>query len=196
MEHVKIVKVSDGLLQTTIILLIAAITVLTSLSGCVSQPPEVVLQVNPVIDLNPLGGFFGKYEEMFTVLNGSIPEVKERLNGIVIKKAPQPSIFSVDDALNFVVFRGVFSTGGYGIKINKVVKQGNAFTVFANYTDPGKGMVVTEAFTQPTAIIPIGKLEKGNYSASLKVTREVEDKEGTKVIETEKELKRIEFSVE
>jgi hypothetical protein len=178
------------------ILLIAAITVLASLSGCVSRPPEEVLQVNPVIYLNPLGGFSGKSEDMFTVINGTIPEVNERLNSIAIKKAPQTSTFSVDDALNFVVFRGVFSTGGYGIKINRVVKQGNAFAVFATYTDPGKGMMVTQAFTQPTAIIPIGKLDKGNYSASLKVTREVEDNEGMKVIQTEKELKSIEFSVE
>lgn len=57
-------------------------------------------------------------------------------------------------------------------------------------------MAVTEAFTQPTAIIPVGKLDKGNYKASLKVTREVEDKEGTKVIETERELKNFEFKVE
>ncbi|MCZ7392442.1 MAG: protease complex subunit PrcB family protein [Candidatus Methanoperedens sp.] len=191
----KIVKVIDELHQPTIILLTAAITVLASLSGCVTQPQEK-LQVNPEIDLNPLGGFSGKSEEIFIVLNGSIPEVKERLNSIVIKKALQPSAFSVNDALNFVVFRGVFSTSGYGIAIDRVEKQGNEFAVFANYTDPGKGMVVAQVITQPTVIIPIGKLGKGNYKASLKVTKEVEDKEGRKVIETEKELKNIEFSVE
>ncbi len=185
-------KVRGRIIQITVILLVAAITVLAS--GCVSRPQE--LQVNPVIDSNPLGGFSGQSGEMFTVLNGSIPEVKERLNSIVIKKIPQPSAFSVDDALNFVVFRGVFSTGGYRIAIDRVEKQGYEFTVFANYTDPGKGLVVTQVVTQPTAIIPIGKLGKGNYRASLKVTREIENNEGKKAIERELELKSIEFSVE
>ncbi len=184
----------DSVVLQARILLIIVITALAVLSGCVSQPQE--LKVSPVIDMNPLGGYSGKSEGMFTVLNGSIPEVKERLSSIVIKKAPELSAFSVDDTLNFVVFRGVFSTGGYGIKINRVVKQGNEFTVFANYTDPGKGIAVTQVITAPTAIIPFGKLEKGDYSASLKVTWEVEYKEGTKVIETEKELKNIEFSVQ
>ncbi len=182
---------ANVILQVRILLII--ITVLVSLSGCVSRTQE--LQVNPVIDSNPLGGFSGQSGEMFTVLNGSIPEVKEHLNSIVIKKIPQPSAFSVDDSLNFVVFRGVFSTGGYGIAIDRVEKQGYEFTVFANYTDPGKGLVVTQVITQPTAIIPIGKLGKGNYRASLKVAREIEDK-GKKAIERELELKSIEFSVE
>jgi hypothetical protein len=76
---------------------------------------------------------------MFIVLEGSISDVKESLSDIVVKKAAQPSTFSANDDLNFVVFRGVFSTGGYGLKIDRVEKQGNRFTVFATYTDPGKG---------------------------------------------------------
>ncbi|VVB93131.1 Uncharacterised protein [uncultured archaeon] len=154
------------------------------------------MEVVPVIDYYPLGGFAEKSDGAFMVLKGGISDVKKNLNDIVIKKAAQPSTFSVSDDLNLVVFRGVFSTGGYRIKIEQVEKQGNEFIVYANYTDPGKGMVVTEVFTQPTAIIPIGKLEKGTYKASLKVTREIEDKNGSKVIETEKELKGLEFKVE
>ena len=188
----------DGvIIQPARILLFIAIAAVV-LSGCISQQPagKVILEVAPVIDYYPLGGFAEKSDGLFTVLKGSISDVKESLNNIVVKKAAQPSTFSISDELNLVVFRGVFSTGGYGIKINRVEKQGNEFTVFATYTDPGKGMMVTQAFTQPTAIIPVGKLEKGNYKASLKVTREIEDKEGKKVIEGEKELKSLEFNIE
>ncbi len=70
-------------------------------AGCVSQQTEV-LKTNPVIDHNPLEGFYGESESMFTVIKGSIPEVKESLKDIVIKKAPQISTFSADDELNFV----------------------------------------------------------------------------------------------
>ncbi|MCZ7385783.1 MAG: protease complex subunit PrcB family protein [Candidatus Methanoperedens sp.] len=156
----------------------------------------MVLKVNPVIEYYPLGGFTEKSEGMFAVLKGTIPDVKESLNEIVIKKAAKPSTFSVNDDLNFVIFRGVFSTGGYGIQIGRVEKQENAFTVYANFTDPGEGMMVTEAFSQPTAIIPVGKLETGDYKATLKVTRIIENKEGKKVIETEKELMNFEFKVQ
>ncbi len=146
------------------ILLIAVFVIITSPLGCISQPPagKVTLEINPVIDYYPLGGFTERSDGVFAILKGSIFDVKESLNDIVVKKAALPSVFSVSDELNLVVFRGVFSTGGYGITINRVEKQGNRFTVFATYTDPGKGMIVTQAFTQPTAIIPVGKLEKGN----------------------------------
>ncbi len=187
----------DGvIIHSAGIFLAVAVVALAVLSGCISQAPKVKLEVSPVIDYYPLGGFTEKSEGMFIVLKGSIPDVKESLSDIVVKKAAQPSTFSASDELSLVVFRGIFNTGGYGITIDRVEKQGNEFTVFATYTDPGKGMMVTQAFTQPTAIIPVGKLEKGNYKASLKVTREIEDKEGKKVIEAEKELMNLEFNVE
>ena len=36
-------------------------------------PPEdkkVILEINPVVDISPLDGFYGKSEGMFTVING------------------------------------------------------------------------------------------------------------------------------
>lgn len=176
-------------------LLIAALIILAlGAAGCISQQPEI-MKVNPVIDSNPLEGFYGKSEGIFTVIKGSIPEVKESLKEIIIEKAPQQSTFSIDDELNFVVFRGVFSSGGYGIDIDRVERQGNAFTVYATYIDPGEGMGVTLAFTQPAAIIPIGKLAAGDYEARLKVTRVIVEDIGRKVIETEKELSVFNFKV-
>ncbi|VVB84632.1 S-layer protein [uncultured archaeon] len=178
----------------SLLLLFLPIIAFAILSGCVSQQHDV-LKINPVIDYNPLEGFTGKSEGMFTVIKGSIPEVKESLKNIVIKKVAQTSTFSVDDDLNFVVYRGVFSTGGYGISIDRVEKQGNIFTVYATYRDPGKGIGVTEAFTQPTAIIPIGKLAEGDYEARLRVTWVLDTIEGRNVIEPEKELSVYNFEV-
>lgn len=91
--------------------------------------------------------------------------------------------------------RGVFNTGGYGININRVEKLANAFTVYATYMDPGEGLVVTQSFTQPTAIIAIGKLPKKSYEAKLKVTRIVKSEEEDKIIEEDKEHASITFTV-
>ena len=173
-------------------LLVVSTIALAILSGCISQQPEV-LKVNPVVDIGPLEGFYGKSEGMFTVINGSISEVKEILKDIVIKKAAQQYTFSIDDNLNFVVFRGVFNTEGYGINIDRVERQGNAFTVYATYIDQGERDI--PVFTQPVAIIPMGRLAEGNYKAKLKVTRVIEDINGRKVIETEKELDIFNFKV-
>ncbi len=176
-------------------LFIAVLIVFASVvAGCVSQQPEI-LKVNPVMYDNSLEGFYGKADGMFTVINGSIPEVKESLREIVIKNAAQTSNFSADDELNFVVFRGVFNTGGYGINIDRVERQGNAFTVYATYSEPGKGVGVTDAVTQPVAIIPIGKLATGDYEARLKVTRVIVEDVGREVIETETELSSFNFKV-
>ncbi len=180
-------------------LLIAVLIILAlGAAGCVSQQPEI-LKVNPVTDYNPLEGFYGKSEGMFTVIKGGVPEVKESLKDIVIKKAPQTTTFSVDDELNFVVFRGVFNSGGYGIDIDRVERQGNAFTVYATYIDPGEGILVTGAVTQPVAIIPIGKLAAGDYEVRLRVKKVKADADGTKivrkVVEPDKELGAFNFKV-
>ncbi len=154
-----------------------------------------VMQVSPVIDLVPLGGYYEMTGPMFMALNGSISEVKERLNDIVVRKAEVQSVFSSPDDLNFVVFRGVFPSGGYSIDIENVERQGDVFTVHATYTDPGKGIFVAGVITHPTAIIPIGKLPEGRYEARLNVTSRLVEGKGERSLEEDKEFARFAFSV-
>lgn len=149
--------------------------------GCISEPESfesVVLDVQPVIDYYPLGGFTGAAEEALYIIPGDAASVKAMLREIVIDKQSPRTTFSEDDPLNIVVFRGVFSTGGYDVRISKVLFDGTTFAVYATYSDPGGGMMVTQAFTQPTAIIPLGKMEKGSYQVKLIVTKEVVTREG------------------
>jgi hypothetical protein len=170
---------------------------MTGFSGCVSQPqPEKeTLSVQPFIDYYALGGYTGYKEEGLYILAGDIGAVKKGLEEIVLNKPPTKFAFNENEVINIVVFRGVFSTGGYGIKIAKVERVGNAFVVHATYTDPGKGMIATQAFTQPTAKIPLGQLSKGDYKVKLKVTRVLKTEEGDKVLEEEVEHASINFMV-
>lgn len=154
-----------------------------------------MLDMKPVIEYYPLGGYTEKADEALYVIAGDASGVKKSLNEIVVRKMPAKTSFAESDNLNLVVFRGVFSTGGYDIKIDKVERAGNTFTINAIYTDPGKGMIVTQAFTQPTAIIQIGNLPKGNYEAKLKVTKVLEAEEGKKVLEEGREHASIAFAV-
>ncbi len=158
--------------------------------------PEVVtLEVQPVIDYYPLGGLSEKGEETFYILSGDTSAVKKSLEALVIDRVSPSAVFTEDEILNLVVFRGVFSTGGYGIGVDKVEKAGNTFIVYAIYTDPGSGMMVTQAFTQPTAIIPLGKLSVGDYEAKLMVISIVKEEGGDKIIEENKKHASITFVV-
>jgi hypothetical protein len=57
-------------------------------------------------------------------------------------------------------------------------------------------MMVTLAFTQPTAIIPIGKLSRGSYEARLKVTKILKSEKGDKIIQEDEEHASTSFVVE
>lgn len=165
--------------------------------GCIQaeKVERAEITVEPVVDYYALGGYTGEAEEDLFVISGKAQEVKEQLSEIVAEGVPPQSIFSTQDELNLVVFRGVFNTGGHGLEIQRVEREGNAFYVYSVYSDPGPGMMVTQAFTQPTAIIPIGKLKKGEYRATLLATQILKKKEGDQVIYEEKERKMVDFSV-
>lgn len=165
--------------------------------GCARAPSHetVALDVEPVIDYYSLGGHAAGTGEAFFAASGDVGEVRKKLNEIVVSGGTAETAFTQDDSLNLVVFRGVFSTGGHGIAIDKVERTGGTFVVRATYTDPGKGMIVSQAFTQPVAIIPIGNLEKGAYEAKLLVTTISKDEGRDSIIGEDIEHARVSFVV-
>ncbi len=167
-------------------------------SGCTQPGPNVVvvLDVEPVIDYYSLGGYTGEAGEAFFAASGDAGDVREKLNEIVVSGGEADTVFKEDDALNLVVFRGTFSTGGHGIALDKVKRGGNAFAVYATYSDPGHGMMVAQAFTQPVAIIPLGELDKGSYEAELIVTTISKDEGGDSIIGEDIEHASVSFVVE
>ncbi|MEE8168417.1 MAG: protease complex subunit PrcB family protein [Candidatus Hydrothermarchaeales archaeon] len=164
------------------------------LSGCIQEPEPRVLDVKPVVDQYFLGGYTGKGAEGLFVLAGNTDAVRNGLEEILGGGSSRTS-FSADEDLNLVAFRGIFATGGHGIKIDKVEQVGKVFNIYATYTDPGTGMMVTQAFTQPTAIIAIGKMVKGSYKAKLLVTKILKTRSGDKLLETEAPSMSISFTV-
>ncbi|MCZ7381583.1 MAG: S-layer protein domain-containing protein [Candidatus Methanoperedens sp.] len=172
------------------VLLVVSIIGFAILSGCISQQPEV-LNVNPEIYWGQVEySNLSKAVGMFAVIKGSIPQVKESYEEIIVNKTVQQSTFSVDDDLNFVISRGI--TPGFDINISRVEKQGDVYTVYATYIDQGTDLGI---LSHPVAIIPIGKLAAGDYEARLRVTRVLNTLEGRKVIELEKELNVFNFKV-
>ncbi len=179
-------------------LLLGAIGMGTLLAGCTSQPQTEepgTLNVTPVVNYYFLGSYTGNVEEGFYAIAGDLGAVKDSLKKI-LSVGPARTTFSRDESINLVVFRGVFNTGGHGIEIDRVEKAGSTFVVHATYTDPRRGMMATQAFTQPTAIIPIGKLSKGSYEARLKVTKIVKSEKEDRIIQEDEEHASTGFVVE
>jgi hypothetical protein len=175
------------------------ILLLALLTGCAAETPSpkpVVIDAQPYIDHSPLGGFTGSAQEAIYIIPGDTASAIFGLREIVVYNLSPKTSFSVEDSLNIVIFRGVYNTGGYSIDISKVLLDGNTFRVHAVYVDPGPGLITTQAFTHPTAVIPIGKLTKGSYEVRLLVVQEVITGAGTVIRKEEAERGRIAFTVE
>jgi len=157
---------------------------------------EQSFPAKPVIDYYALNGYAGAAGEGLYLLPGGLEEVKTALPQLVKGVEEQRKSFSPGENLSIVVFRGVFSTGGHGIDIERVDVKDNVINVHAVYTDPGPGMIVTQAFTQPAAFIPLGRLGRGAYEIRLLVTRKLLTEGGEKVLEEESEHARVSFKVE
>lgn len=58
------------------------------------------------------------------------------------------------------VFMGLFNTGGYEIEVKEIVDTGPSIVVEVEKTYPGRGCVVTLAFSQPYHIVKVDKIDK------------------------------------
>ena len=79
---------------------------------------------------------------------------------------------SSKDYISIIISRGEFPTGGYTIQLenfNRLDGYPTIFSFTANFTDPGKGVIVTQAFTNPMVLIPIGRLPSGEYTVEVHI---------------------------
>jgi hypothetical protein len=73
---------------------------------------------------------------------------------------------SSEEFISILISRGDQSTGGYLIQVESFTWLESYPVVFGldvDFIDPGEGVPVTEAFTNPVALIPVGQLDPGLY---------------------------------
>jgi len=76
------------------------------------------------------------------------------------------------DFISILVCRGDFPTGGYTLAVEAfswLESYPVKFRFQVNFTDPGEGVAVTQAFTNPTLLVPIGKLAPGDYKVEIHI---------------------------
>lgn len=79
---------------------------------------------------------------------------------------------SDQDFISILISRGDKSTGGYTLQVESsswLESHPVKLRLQVNFTDPGEDLIVTQAFTNPLAVIPIGHLSQGEYEIEVHI---------------------------
>lgn len=82
------------------------------------------------------------------------------------------SLATSRDFISILVSRGDFPTGGYTLQVEAfswLESDTTRFRFQVNFTDPGEGVAVTQAFTNPLLLVPIGTLPPGQYEVEVHI---------------------------
>lgn len=66
----------------------------------------------------------------------------------------------LNDDMIIAVFMGEKNSGGYEIKITKILEDDDSLNVFVDEISPGKNCATTQALTQPYHVVQLEKSEK------------------------------------
>jgi hypothetical protein len=129
------------------------------------------------------------------IMNGYWQQIQENLTD----KA------SSEDFISIIISRGDYPTGGYEIKIRQfswLESYPVKFQFQTDFIDPGEGVAVTQALTNPLVLYPIGKLSPGEYQIEVHVLQYILtfDEEGnptyTQVLTLKEEVWTKTFTIE
>jgi hypothetical protein len=120
-------------------------------------------------------------------------------------KGNEATTASNEDFVSLIVSRGDYPTGGYAIQV-KSFSWLESYPVKlrfeVNFTNPGEGVAVTEALTNPLVLIPLGRLDPGEYEVQVHVDTYILtfDATGktvyTQILTFREELWTLKFTVE
>ncbi|MEJ2241641.1 MAG: protease complex subunit PrcB family protein [Candidatus Bathyarchaeota archaeon] len=85
----------------------------------------------------------------------------------------ETTVATDQEFITILLSRGDKPTGGYSINIESfswLESYPVKFRFNVNFTDPGEGLIVTEALTNPIVLVPIGKLSAGEYNIEVDIT--------------------------
>jgi hypothetical protein len=102
----------------------------------------------------------------------TLPTVRSADDYWRMLKEHETTTASREDFISLIVSRGDFPTGGYAIQVKSFSWQEShpvKLRFEVNFTNPGEGVAVTEALTNPLVLIPLGRLDPGEYEVQVHV---------------------------
>jgi len=103
-------------------------------------------------------------------MSGDFPIVNEYMKMLQDHETTQATD---QDFISILLSRGDKSTGGYAINVVSfgwLESYPVKFRFQVNFTDPSEGLIVSQALTNPTVLVPIGKLTPGEYNVEVYIT--------------------------
>ena len=83
-------------------------------------------------------------------------------SNIYSARTPQPDLPNInfDNEMIIAVFQGGQSSGGYSIKITKIIENNNSLEVFVKETSKAPGDMATQSFTNPSHVVKTRRVDK------------------------------------
>ncbi|MGH2449728.1 MAG: protease complex subunit PrcB family protein, partial [Candidatus Limnocylindria bacterium] len=70
-----------------------------------------------------------------------------------------PALPDDPDRVPLAAFQGQQRSGGYAIRIERIVREGDVLTVHARFVEPGPGDIVTMALTSPAQVVAVARAD-------------------------------------
>lgn len=125
-------------------------------------------------DFKKISEGLGEGKMLGDILEGAMVRILQR-SGTTFKEIQQGEVGSKDEEVVIQIVAGTFPTGGYSIQLNEpdivfpVAGKRGKITITGTFVKPGKGDMVTQAFTTPTKNVSLGKLPVGEYDLYVNI---------------------------
>jgi len=148
------------------------VLLLVGLSAC--RPRETELPIK-TIGRYPFGQNGGLYMDREPTLVAITQAFEVAMLDDWIFEDPQEQLLKLDYDAYFaiVVFQGLKPGGGFGVQIDKVTRNENVVTAFAQFAEPAPGMETTAAEESPYHVVRVNKA--GSWSQDITINLVVDE---------------------
>jgi hypothetical protein len=168
--------------NTTITVTVEATNAQTTKTTTVNQSPAATIPDKPIVptyfyDYHSCVGLFDRGIHVTATTENPLTQMPRSdlpQSYWKLMKENETNQAKSKDFISIIVSRGDMTTGGYTIQAESFNQQEGYPTKLrfhANFTDPGKGVIVTQEQTNPTMLVPIGQLSPGEYLIEVHITQ-------------------------
>ncbi len=144
------------------------LTLLLGLSACKSQETNLPFEILEQEERNLTGQIYEAREPGLIVV-AQPDEVAELDDWVTETSKEQLQVMDYDAYFALVVFQGMKPTDGYGVRIERVVREGNEVTIYAQFQEPHPDQRKNDIVTSPYSLIQVQKTDTWDQNIKFNV---------------------------